>query len=138
MPRPPRDAFMRHEPAVEVVRKKVTTQRNLKSPIRPEDLEETFGSVGSVRESAVVQVPRDRTPKGVTDGRGKRSVKDVLMSHPTPEAKSVYALERVASLEDQIVKLLELCGPEVREIIFKRRASLKQYWDEDTSPYGAE
>lgn len=57
-------------------------------------------------------------------------MKDVLLSTPTPEGKAVYAMERLASLEDQMAKLLELCGPEVREIIFKRRASLKQYWDE--------
>lgn len=55
---------------------------------------------------------------------------DVLLSTPTPEGKAVYAMERLASLEDQMSKLLELCGPEVREIIFKRRQSLKQYWDE--------
>lgn len=124
-----RDAFLRHEPAAG--RKKVTTQRNLKSPVRPDDLEETFGS--STKQSAIVQVPRDRTPKGVADGRGKRSVADVLMSTPTPEGKAIYAMERIASLEDQIAKLLELAGPEAREIIFKRRAAartLKQLWED--------
>ncbi len=132
MSRPTRDQFLRHEPAAkETGKKKVTTQRNMKAPPKPEDFSETFGTVE--RESTIVEVGRavrDRTLKGVTDGRGKRSVKEVLMSTPTPEGKAVYAMERLASLEDQIAKLLELCGAEVREIIFKRRASLKQYWDE--------
>lgn len=137
MARPPRDAFMRHEPSDKpIVRKKVTTQRNLKSPPRPGDDADTFGSSAPVmqsfelRESTTVATPRDRTPKGVNDGRGKRSVADVLLSTPTPEGKAIYAMERVASLEDQIAKILDLAGPEAREIIFKRRESLKQYWDE--------
>lgn len=132
MSRPKRDEFLRHEP----VRKKVTTQRNLRSPLRPGDDADTFGGSSApiqsfeMRESTVVNVPRDRTPKGVTDGRGKRSVKDVLLSQPTPEGKAIYAMERVASLEDQIAKILDLAGEEAREIIFKRRKTLKQYWDE--------
>lgn len=137
MARPKQDEFLRHEPSEKpLVRKKVTTQRNLKMPMRPGDDSDTFGSSAppmqsfELRESTVAQAPpRDRTPKGVKDGRGKRSVADVLMSHSTPEGKAVYALERVASLEDQIEKLLDLAGPEARAIMFKRRASLKQYWD---------
>jgi hypothetical protein len=116
---------MRHEPAT--ARKKVTTQRNLK--IKPGDLEETFGSVA--RESTIVQTPRrDRTPKGVSDGRGKRSVAEVLMSMPNDAARATYAMERIASLEDQIAKILDLCTPEARAIIFATRKSLQQYWDE--------
>lgn len=137
MPRAKRDEFLRHEPPTKpIARKKVTTQRNLKSPLRPGDDADTFGGDGApiqtfeMKESQVVHVPRDRAPKGVNDGRGKRSVKDVLLSTPTPEGKAIYAMERVASLEDQIAKILELSGPEAREIIFKRRASLKQYWEE--------
>lgn len=121
---------MRHEP-VEVVKRRPITQRNLTSPVvnPPVDAdEETFGTT---RESTIQAAPkRDRTPKGVNDGRGKRSVADVLLSTPTPEGKAVYALQRIASLEDQIGKVLDLCDDEVLEIIFKRRPSLKHYRDE--------
>lgn len=129
MARPKPDAFMRHEP-VEVVKRRPITQRNLASPAirRPDDEAETFGIP---RESTIVVTPkRDRTPKGVNDGRGKRSVADVLLSHPTPEGKAVYALQRIASLEDQISKVLDLCDEETLAIIFKRRESLKHYKDE--------
>ena len=129
MARPKADAFMRHE-RVEVVKRRPVTQRNLTSPAihKPDDDADTFGSV---RESAIVVTPkRDRTPKGVSDGRGKRSVADVLLSHPTPEGKAVYALQRIASLEDQISKVLDLCDSETLGIIFKRRESLKHYKDE--------
>lgn len=129
MSRPKRDEFLRHEPAP---KKKATTQRNLKAPPKPGDDADTFGTIQTfeMRESTVVSVPpRDRTPKGVTDGRGKRSVKDVLLSTPTPEGKAIYMMERVASLEDQIAKILELGGNEAREIVFKRRPTLKQYWE---------
>jgi len=124
MPRPPRDAFMRHEPVKG--QKKVTTQRNLRSP-RPEDNEETFGSVP--RQSAVVSVPRDRTPKGVSDGRGKRSVQEVLLSMPHDAARATYAMERIASLEDQISKILDMCTPGARDIIFAARKSLINYYE---------
>jgi len=120
---------MRHEP-VEVVKRRPITQRNLTSPAtrRPDDDADTFGSP---RQSTIVSTPkRDRTPKGVNDGRGKRSVAHVLLSHPTPEGKAVYALQRIASLEDSISKILDLCDAETLEIIFKRRASLRHYKDE--------
>jgi len=129
MPRPKPDTFMRHEP-VEVVKRRPITQRNMTSPAvrRPDDDADTFGVT---RQSSIVETPkRDRTPKGVNDGRGKRSVADVLLSHPTPEGKAVYALQRIASLEDSISKILDLCDEETRSIIFKRRASLKHYTDE--------
>lgn len=140
MARPKQNELLRHDPeAKPAVKKRVTTQRNLKAPPRPDDESDTFGTIESeqrmqtfeMRESTVVSVPpRDRTPKGVADGRGKRSVKDVLLSHPTPEGKMIYGLERIASAEDTIVKILELMGPEARELAFKRRPTLKQYWEE--------
>ncbi len=130
MPRPKPDAYMRHEP-VEVVKRRPITQRNLTSPVAhraPDDDADTFGTT---RQSSIEVTPkRDRTPKGVADGRGKRSVADVLLSTPTPEGRAVYALQRIASLEDQIGKVLDLCDSETLEIIFKRRASLKYYKDE--------
>lgn len=129
MSRPKPDAFMRHEP-VEVVKRRPITQRNMVTPgaPRPDDDADTFGTT---RESSIQSTPkRDRTPKGVTDGRGKRSVADVLLSHPTPEGKAVYALQRIASLEDSISRILDLCDAEVLEIVFKRRASLKHYKDD--------
>ena len=125
MQRPKRDQFMRHEP--EVTSRRPTTQRNLVSPlINPgaDDDSEEFGT--PTRDSTVVQVRRDRTPKGVNDGRGKRSVKDMLLSIPTPEGRAIYAMERVAALEDQIQKVIDLCDDETKEIIFKRRKTLKE------------
>jgi len=136
MARPKPDAFMRHEP-VEVVKRRPITQRNLAIGVtngmpkqRVDDDAESFGT--TTKESAIVAAPvrRDRTPKGVNDGRGKRSVADVLLSHPTPEGKAVYMLQRVASLEDQISKLLDLGDAETLEIVFKRRPSLRNYVDE--------
>lgn len=132
MPKPRPDAFMRHEP-VEVVKRRPITQRNLTSPVvnPPMDADDdSFGSRQSVIQKVVKVVKRDRTPKGVNDGRGKRSVADVLLSHPLPESRAVYALQRIASLEDQIGKILDLCDKETLEIIFKRRESLKHYVDE--------
>jgi hypothetical protein len=124
-----RDEYKRHE--VEVVKRRPITQRNLVSPPpqRPDDDAETFG--GDTKASSIVVSPkRDRTPKGVSDGRGKRSVADVLFSIPDPEGKAVYAMERIASLEDQIQRIIDLCNEETKAIIFKRRASLKvQYGD---------
>lgn len=123
------DTYLRHEP-VEVVKRRPITQRNLVSPAvsRPDDDADTFGVT---RQSAIVSTPkRDRTPKGVNDGRGKRSVADVLLSHPTPEGKAVYALQRIASLEDSISRILDLCDTETLEIIFRRRESLRHYKDE--------
>lgn len=126
MARPKPDTFMRHEP-VEVVKRRPITQRNMTSPPRPDDDADSFGGL-ETRQSSIVK--RDRTPKGVNDGRGKRSVADVLLSHPTPEGKAVYALQRIASLEDSISKILDLCDEETLGIVFKRRASLKHYKDE--------
>lgn len=139
MARPKPDAFMRHEPVVEVVKRRPITERNMKAPPvrRPDDDADTFGQrieqlakEAETRMGESTIVKRDRTPKGVNDGRGKRSVADVLLSHPTPEGKAVYALQRIASLEDQISKVLDLCDEETLSIIFKRRESLKHYKDE--------
>lgn len=135
MTRAKRDEYLRHE-TVEVVKRRPITQRNMTAPQGPlvqpglpDDDADTFG--GDTKGSAIVVAPkRDRTPKGVSDGRGKRSVKDVLLSIPTPEGRAVYALERIASIEDQISKVLDLCDKETRDIVLKRRASLKHYWDE--------
>lgn len=137
MTRAKRDEFLRHE-TVEVVRRRPITQRNMVMPTagkpsaksqRADDDAEVFG--GS-RDSAIVETPkRDRTPKGVADGRGKRSVKDMLLSIPTPEGRAIYAMERIASMEDSIVKVLDLCDNETREIIFKRRATIKERYGAD-------
>ena len=130
MTRPKRDQFMRYEPAGNgVARRAPITQRNMVSPAKPRDDDDADAFGTSTNQSSIVNTPRDRAPKGVNDGRGKRSVKDVLLSQPNDAARAVYALERIASLEDQIVKILELCTPDAREIIFKSRKSLKQYWD---------
>lgn len=142
---PKNERYMRYEPVSQgVVRRRPITQRNLKSPIvnpGSDDDADTFGTVAvsttsttstNTGESAIVvtrRERRDRPNKGINDGRGRRGMKDMLLSEPTPEGKAVYAMERIAAMEDQIAKMLDLCPEEVREIIFKRRASLKQYWD---------
>jgi hypothetical protein len=98
MPRPKRDEILRHETF---------------------DEEEGFVNV---RESTVVAVPQ-----ASKRGKGKRSTEDMLMSMPNDVAKCAYALERIASLEDQIAKVLELCTPKARAMVLEQRSSLKRY-----------
>lgn len=121
---------MRYEPAgVGVVRRKPVTERNLRLP---DDDADTFGTTTGVipKDSTIVAAPkRDRTPKGVNDGRGKRSVKDMLDSAPSDAHRATYAMERIAALEDQIVRMLDLCTKGAREIIFTQRKSLRHYYE---------
>lgn len=113
MARANRDKVMRHEAAVE---------------------EESFVTPSTravPKESSIVEAPRKRITKGVNDGRGKRSVADMLLSMQTDASRAAYAMERIASLEDQIAKILDICPASVRDIIFKDRSSLKRYWSDD-------
>ena len=81
------------------------------------------------RESQIVSVPEEKEPKRT--GKGKRSLEDMMASAPNPEAQAVYAMERIASLEDQIAKILSLCFDDTLEIILKRRPILKRYAPEE-------
>jgi len=123
----------RYEPVgAGVARRKPITERNLVSPVRlPDDDADTFGTTTSnvPGESAIVVPRRDRTPKGVNDGRGKRSVKEMLDSAPSDAHRATYAMERIAALEDQIVRVLDLCTKGAREIIFTQRKSLRHYYE---------
>lgn len=76
-------------------------------------------------DSAIVQVPL-KLPRG----KGKRSLEDMMASQPNHLSQSLYALQRIAAAEDQIVKVLELCSPEARELVLKQRPSLRRYADD--------
>lgn len=79
------------------------------------------------RDSGIIEAPQ---PARKT-GKGKRSIEDMMATRPNPEAQSIYAMERIAGLEDQIAKVLSLCSPEAKEIVLKRRPSLKKYAPEE-------
>jgi len=107
MPRPKRDEILRHDKSDEVF-----VDYHDKNPFEPEP----------ERKSTVVTAPR----KKIT-GKGKRTLEDMMLSMPNDLAQSLYALERIASLEDQIVKVLELCSPSARELVLKQRPTLVRY-----------
>src|SRR5262245_52965391 len=64
-------------------------------------------------------------------GKGKRSTEDMLASMPNEMAQALYAMERIAALEDQIVNILSLCTPKALSYILEQRKSLKRYAPED-------
>lgn len=114
MPRPRPDQYLRHEP-----------------PSETEDEEDGFvvrkpTQQGLIRESGYVAV----VPKPVT-GKGKRSLEDMMASQPNALSQSIYALQRIAALEDQIVKILALCTPEARKYVLKQRETLARYAPDD-------
>lgn len=115
MPRPKRDEVLRHEKPAE---EEVFVNFH-------DDDEDGFGPL---RESKVIEAPQ---PKPKRDGRGKRSLEDMMASQPNEIAQSLYALERIAAAEDTIVKVLELCTPEARALVLKQRPSLKKYAPEE-------
>lgn len=80
------------------------------------------------RESEIVSVPQEKTRQ---QGKGKRSLEDMMASQPNPEAQAVYAMGRIAAAEDQIAKILTLCDPDALAIILKRRPILKRYAPEE-------
>ena len=93
--------------------------------LRHETNEDEDGFVTPTRESGVVSVP---PPKR---GKGKRSVEDMMASMPNSLAQSIYALERIASIEDQIAKVLSLCSPAARKLVLKQRPSMTKYLPEE-------
>jgi hypothetical protein len=105
MGRPKRDQLLRHETFG--------------------DEEDSFVTPGESGIRVVNPGLPSETP--LSRGKGKRSVEDMMASMPSPPAQSVYALERVASLEDQIAKVLTLCSKEALEIVLKQRPSLRRY-----------
>jgi hypothetical protein len=111
-PRAKRDEFLRHE-------KRDTDDEVY---VNFHDVDED-GIV--TRESGVVEAEKPRR------GRGKRSVEDMMASMPNELAQSTYALERIAAIEDQIVRVLSLCSPEALELVLKQRPSLRRYKPED-------
>jgi hypothetical protein len=79
-----------------------------------------------LRDTAVVPVGKPKR-----EGKGKRSMEDMIASMPNSVAQSAYVLERIASFEDQIAKALTLCSAEARELVLKQRPSLKRYSPEE-------
>lgn len=108
MPRPKREEFLRHD-----------TKEEEEVYVNFHDVDEE--GFLPVRESTVVEVPQ------VKRGKGKRSVEDMMASQPNAPAQAAYALERIASLEDQIAKVLSLCSAEALESVLKQRPSMKRY-----------
>ena len=102
MPRPAREVLLRHES------------------------EPDTESFVAERKSAII-VTSNKPKKG--DGRGKRSLEDMMSSMATDEQMAVYVLDRIAGLEDQIVKIFSLCTPGAAEMVLKRRESLRKYAD---------
>lgn len=103
MPRAKRDEILRHERFI--------------------DDEEGFTG----DKSGFVHVPA----KPKKEGKGKRSLEDMMGSMPNALSQSIYALERIASAEDQIVKILTLCTPQARELVLKQRPTLARYAPEE-------
>lgn len=66
------------------------------------------------------------------EGKGKRSMEDMMASMPSDSSQAAYGLERIAAFEDGIAKVLRLCTPEARTLILKERPTLHRYMpDED-------
>ncbi len=83
------------------------------------------GFVTPPRETSVVEKP-GRQPRPAL-GKGKRSLEDMMAAQPNEAAQCVYALQRIAALEDQIAKVIKLCTPEAKALMFKQRARLSWY-----------
>lgn len=77
------------------------------------------------RKSGIVTKAKKVKPR--KEGRGKRSVEDMMASMDNDASKAKYALERIQALEDQIAKILEYCGPDALAIVLKARSSLAKY-----------
>lgn len=78
----------------------------------------------SRRESEIVRTPKKKT------GKGRRALKDMLASMPTPSAEASYVLQRVAAFEDQIADVIRQCSDEARALVIKERKSLAHYLDD--------
>src|SRR5688572_18325162 len=85
---------------------------------------ETSADEETFRESRIQVTPK-------AGKKGKRSVEDMMASLSNPPAQALYALERIAKAEDNIVQVLKLAMPETLELIFKQRPSLKRYAPEN-------
>jgi hypothetical protein len=93
--------------------------------LRHESIAESFDDEEGfvTRESGYVPV----TPKPSGLGKGRRTMEDMMASQPNDIMQSAYALERIAALEDQIARVLQLCTPEALELALKQRPSLRRY-----------
>lgn len=64
------------------------------------------------------------------EGKGKRSLEDMIASMPSDSSQAAYGLERIAAFEDGIAKVLRLCTSGARTIILKERPTLHRYVDD--------
>ncbi len=99
---------------------------------RYEEQEETFLTPEERQRSGIITNPglptQTVTGPGTAPGRkGKRSVEDMMANMPNDHQQSLYALERIASAEDLIAKVLGLCSPKALEYVLEQRPSLKKY-----------
>jgi hypothetical protein len=80
------------------------------------------------KESQVVRLPPlGKNGKPKVDNRGRRGLEDMMASFSNDLEMSVYALERIASAEDMIAKVLALCSPEALALILEKRPVLRRY-----------
>jgi hypothetical protein len=78
---------------------------------------------GSQHE-AVIPAKRSAPQKR---GSGKRGLEDMMANMSSDAAQAIYAMERLASCEDQMAKIFKLCTPGALAIVLKERPSLKRY-----------
>lgn len=58
----------------------------------------------------------------------RRSIAQVLADKPYPEAKALYAIDRIDAINAQIVRMLDLAGPEARAIVFAHNPRASWLW----------
>lgn len=70
-------------------------------------------------------------PTARREGKGKRSLEDMMASMATDATQASYAMERIASYEDNIAKVLKLCTEGALEIVLRDRPTLRRYVPDD-------
>lgn len=113
MVKPRLDEILRHETFLDDDDDTFTTDRKSGVVVNP----------GSQHE---VVIPA-RNTKPTKRGSGKRGLEDMMANMASDAAQAIYAMERLASCEDQMVKIFKLCTPVALAIVLKERPSLKRY-----------
>jgi len=63
-----------------------------------------------------------------TELKKRRSVDEMLADMPTPEHRAVYAMARIDAIQEQMLHVLDVAGPEVRAMLFARNARADRLW----------
>lgn len=77
------------------------------------------------RKSGVYVAKKPR--KKNAQGKGKRSLEDMMASIATDPERASYGLARIAALEDQIANVMKLAGKAACQMIVRERKRLKLY-----------